>query len=198
MNFFETVRGFLMDPVRSFGAVREKTVSNSLPYYIIILAIGSFLSAIVSVAITSTVLAALQEASAKLGLALPVLTGVGIIAITLFFIVLGIIGVFIVGAWLHLFVYLLGGRQGYGQTVKALMYGSTPLMLIGWIPIIGPGIGGIWSLVLDVLGIRELHQVSTARAVAAVALAFLVLAAIIGFIAAFFIIASSTVTPLPV
>jgi hypothetical protein len=198
MNFFETVRGFLMDPVRSFGAVREKTVSNSLPYYIIILAIGSFLSAIVSVAITSTVLAALQEASAKLGLALPVLTGVGIIAITLFFIVLGIIGVFIVGAWLHLFVYLLGGRQGYGQTVKALMYGSTPLMLIGWIPIIGPVIGGIWSLVLDVLGIRELHQVSTARAVAAVALAFLVLAAIIGFIAAFFIIASSTVTPLPV
>jgi hypothetical protein len=187
-----------MDPVRSFGAVREKTVSNSLPYYIIILAIGSFLSAIVSVAITSTVLAALQEASAKLGLALPVLTGVGIIAITLFFIVLGIIGVFIVGAWLHLFVYLLGGRQGYGQTVKALMYGSTPLMLIGWIPIIGPVIGGIWSLVLDVLGIRELHQVSTARAVAAVALAFLVLAAIIGFIAAFFIIASSTVTPLPV
>ena len=198
MNFFETVRGFLMDPVRSFGAVREKTVSNSLPYYIIILAIGSFLSAIVSVAITSTVLAALQEASAKLGLALPVLTGVGIIAITLFFIVLGIIGVFIVGAWLHLFVYLLGGRQGYGQTVKALMYGSTPLMLIGWIPIIGPVIGGIWSLVLDVLGIRELHQISTAQAVAAVALAFLVLAAIIGFIAAFFIIASSTVTPLPV
>ena len=66
----------------------------------------------------------------------------------------GIIGVFVGGAWLHIFVLLFGGRKGYLQTVKALIYGSTPGLLISWIPVIGI-IGALWTLILEILGIQE-------------------------------------------
>lgn len=42
----------------------------------------------------------------------------------------GIIGVFIDGLLLHLWVYLVGGRNGIGETIKAVM-GVTPSFLLG-------------------------------------------------------------------
>jgi len=52
-------------------------------------------------------------------------------------IIVQFIFIFIGAAWLHLFVYLLGGRKGYLQTLKSVTFGSTPAMLFGWIPFIG-------------------------------------------------------------
>ena len=48
------------------------------------------------------------------------------------------------GLWLHLWVFLVGGRNGVGQTIKAVMYGATPSCLLCWIPIVGI-IAGIWA-----------------------------------------------------
>jgi len=68
-------------------------------------------------------------------------------------------------------------------------------MLIGWIPVIGIIVGGIWALVLAILGIRELQQVSTGRAVGAVILASFILLVIIVLIASWFIISLVSVEP---
>jgi hypothetical protein len=119
--------------------------------------------------------------------------GVAIGAIVL--VIVSLIMVFIIGGWLHLFVYLLGGRKGYLETVKALIFGSTPYMLIGWIPLVGIIIGGIWSLILSILGIRELHQISTGRAAGAVILAAIIIVIIIALIAAWFIISLVSIEP---
>jgi hypothetical protein len=107
-------------------------------------------------------------------------------------IIWGIILVFIGGAWLHLWVYILGGRKGYIQTVKSLMYGSTPLLLIGWIPFVSI-IGEIWAFVLQILGVRELHEISTGRAIGAVIIAILVPVIIAIIIAAALFVAVSRV-----
>jgi hypothetical protein len=95
------------------------------------------------------------------------------------------------------FVFLLGGRRGYLQTLKAITFGSTPAMLFGWIPFAG-FLAGIWSLALGIFGIRELQDLTTTRAVLAVILALMVVVLIIIAIAAFFFIAYSVITPGPV
>ena len=41
-------------------------------------------------------------------------------------------------------------------------------MLLGWIPILGPIIAGIWSTVLAILGLREGHSTTTGKAAAVV------------------------------
>ncbi|WP_054848412.1 hypothetical protein [Methanoculleus chikugoensis] len=51
----------------------------------------------------------------------------------------------LVGVWLHIWVYIFGGRRGIGQTLKAAMYSYTPpFYIIAWIPILGL-IGGAAS-----------------------------------------------------
>ena len=52
---------------------------------------------------------------------------------------------------------------------KAVLYSATPTVLLGWIPLIS-FIAVLWSLVLRIIGIRELHEITTGRAVLALIL----------------------------
>ncbi|WP_157200260.1 hypothetical protein [Methanogenium cariaci] len=60
-----------------------------------------------------------------------------VVASILFIIIFGIIGLFIAGVLLHIFVYIAGGRKGLTTTIRAFIYSLTPNLLFGWIPVIG-------------------------------------------------------------
>ncbi|MGE5832065.1 MAG: YIP1 family protein [Methanomicrobiales archaeon] len=64
---------------------------------------------------------------------------------------------------LHGWVYALGGRGGFSQTVKSVLYGLTPLLLLGYFSPLFL-IAGIWSLGLITLGLRELRGMSLGKA----------------------------------
>lgn len=164
MDFIEKVKGFLMEPSKTFDASKEETLSEAMKYYISIVAIYSAILALLF-AFASTLFGSMMGGfgamfGAGAGIA-------GAIAIFVIFLILLIIGAFINGAILHIGVYIVGGKRGITQTIKALMYGSTPGLLLGWIPIIG-FLALIWSLVLEVLGIRQLHELTTGKAIVAV------------------------------
>jgi hypothetical protein len=196
MDFLETIKGFLMEPVPSFRKARKTPFGDAIKYYLILLIINAILTVIVELVMASAILSAINQAMGQMGMGELFLVGtVGVVVGAIILVILSLILLFIVAGWLHIFVYLLGGRKGYLETVKALIFGSTPYMLIGWIPVIGIIVGGIWSLILEILGIRELHQVSTGRAVGAVILAMLILVIIIVFIAAWFIISLVSIEP---
>jgi len=197
MDYLEMMKGFLLSPLESFRKVRETDWGDSLRYYLILLVINAILSAIVSIGMASTAWTSFSALFTQAGVPLPAVTGAGVIVYALGMIIVQFVLVFIGAAWLHLFVYILGGRRGYLQTLKALTFGSTPAMLFGWIPFIGL-LAGIWSLILGIFGIRELHDMTTVRAAIAVILSVLVVLLIIIVIAAFFLIAYSVVTPVPV
>lgn len=197
MDYFELMKGFLLSPVETFGKVRDTDLGDSLKYYLILLAINAVLSAIVSLAMVSAIWMTFSGIFEQLGLPLPAIAGVGVVLIAIVMIIVQFIFVFIGAAWLHLFVYLLGGRKGYLQTLKSITFGSTPAMLFGWIPFIGL-FAGIWSFGLEILGIRELQEMTTGRAALAVILAVLVIVLIVIAIAAMFFIAFSEITPMPV
>ncbi|KQC05305.1 MAG: hypothetical protein APR55_05860 [Methanolinea sp. SDB] len=190
----DLVRGFLLAPVETFGKVKNADIGDALKYFIVILLINVILSSIVTLVIISTTVTVIDQVFSGLGIALPLAAGAGIIIWAIIVIVLTLVFVFIAGAWFHLWVYLFGGRKGYIETMKAVMYGCTPFMIIGWVPIIGAFIGGLWSIVVEILGLRELHGISTGRAVAAYLAAVIVLLIILVLIASYFVISTVTVT----
>jgi len=172
-----------MDPADAFRQAKDDEPGIVLPFFALLLLFHAAISAVLlSVFMIGT--------SPVPG---PV-TG-GISGAVVFFAILigGFAGAFIFGAWLHLWVYIFGGRRGIWQTIKVVMYGNTPLLLFGWIPFIG-FVFTLWSLVLNILGIYELQEISSLKATLAVALAVMIPLILLIILAAYFMIASVTTT----
>jgi len=197
MDYFELMKGFLLTPVETFRTVRDTDLGDSLKYYLILLAINAVLSAIVSLAMASAVRTTITSIFTQAGIPLPAVTGAGVIGIALMMIIVQFVLVFIGAAWLHVFVWLLGGRRGYLQTLKAIIFGSTPTMLFGWIPFIG-FLAGLWSLVLGIFGLQELQNMTTLKAVLVIFFSVMIVILIAIAIASFFVIAYSESGPIPV
>jgi hypothetical protein len=173
MGFGSKFGGFVRNPADTFGELRKETLGGALKYTLICLVIFGVAAGLVSSLPFTLTGVAMWEmwfggASNPLG---SILGGaLSWIPITVgFSIVGGLLFIFVGGAWIHLWVYLLGGRKshGYRQTVKALAYGVTPMCVVGWVPLIGGLAGGIWALVVAVIGLRELHGITTGKATAA-------------------------------
>ncbi|OPX73643.1 MAG: Yip1 domain protein [Methanoregulaceae archaeon PtaU1.Bin059] len=196
MDTLETIKGFLMQPVESFRKVRGTSLGDAITYFLIIVIINTILTVIVDLVFASAILAMFTQVMVQMGMGeVFLMEMIGMVAVAIIMVIASLVLLFVFAGWLHLFVYLLGGRKGYAETVKAMIFGSTPYMLIGWIPVIGLFVGGIWSLILEILGIRELHQVSTGRAAGAVVLSVFILALLIILIAAWFFISLVSVMP---
>jgi len=161
----DKMRGFLFNPSESFWKVADEEIGDTLLYF--------FLIAVIY-AVLATVMTAMKVSNhpflALFGF------GFGIDLIILKFLVV------LVFSWLlalmyslllHFWVWLIGGRKGIYQTVRSVLYSLTALMLIGWIPDIGPPVGLLWSVVVGILGVEELHQLPRWRAAGAVILAIL-------------------------
>ena len=64
----------------------------------------------------------------------------------------------------HVALRVLGGATGtYRTTLKAVCYSSSALAF-NVFPLCGTLIGAVWQVVVQVIGMRELHRTSTARA----------------------------------
>ena len=182
-QIIEKIRGFLLSPVETFQKSRDDEVVPALAYFIVLLVINGILWALV---MASRVMMHPVLAVTRYGLGTnPVLVFItGLILV----IVLELFFILIFGLWLHLFAYITGARKGIMQTEKAVIYGSTPLLLLGWIPVIGSFIGGIWTIILTIIGLREMHGITTGKAVIAYVLSFAIIVIILVLIIGWFVI----------
>jgi hypothetical protein len=180
------VKGFILKPVETFQQSRNDEPGVVFSYFAALLLINAILSAIIALIGIETMprFAGMPE-----GIAVPVI-------VFLMALAGGFIVTLIFAAWLHLWVYILGGRKGIMQTFKAIIYGHTPRLLLGWIPVIG-FIFVLWSLALGILGIRELQEMSTGKAILAVVIAVMIPLVIILLVAAYFITSYVTTTAIP-
>jgi hypothetical protein len=164
-NIVDKVKGFIIDPEESFRQSSADDLGEALMYFAVLLAINAVLSGIISMALGT------------------VTTG---IVTVIFDFISWIIGLFVTGIVVHIFVVLFIGGKGIEQTFKVMMYGATPALLLGWIPLVSI-IAGLWSLVLYILGIRELHETTTGKAAAAVIVPFVLLLVAVTIILAAFV-----------
>jgi hypothetical protein len=181
MDFFEKVKGFLFEPSKTFDAIKGESLSEAIKYYAIIAAVYSAIFALM-LAFIGTLFGSIMGGR-NLGMLMGAGAGAsGAIIFFVLFIISAIIGAFVGGAILHIFVYIVGGRKGIAQTIKVAMYASTPGLLLGWLPVINI-ITSIWSILLNIVGIRQLHELTTGKAVLAVLIP-LILAVILAVIVA--------------
>ncbi len=183
MDFFEKVKGFLIEPSKTFDAVKGDTLNEAMKYYVCIAAIYSALIALLFAFAPTLLALTMGFGFRNLGMMPGVDARFLAIGIFVVFLIFMIIGVFIIGAIYHIGVYIVGGKKGIEQTIKALMYGQTPGLLLGWIPIIGI-IAGIWSFVLYILGIRQLQEITTGKAILAVLIPIIIIVVLIVVLAA--------------
>ncbi len=79
-----------------------------------------------------------------------------------------IIGVFVGAAILHLFLMLVGGNNGgFSTTTRVVCYANCTAIL-QLVPFCGGIVGGIWTIVLEVIGLAIAHRTSQGKAAAAV------------------------------
>ncbi len=192
MDFIEKVKGFLLEPSKTFDALKEEPLEEAVKYYAVIAAVYSAFLALL-LAFASNLVGNMMGFG-NMGMMMGAGAGIGV-AIIFFvvFIIIAIAGAFIGGALLHIFVYIVGGRRGIVQTIKAGMYGSTPSLLFGWIPVVN-FIAIIWSLVTEVIGIRQLHELTTGKAILAVILPIIlaiILTIVLAAIIAVFIVSTT-------
>lgn len=160
----QTAREVLFNPVSFFGSIRRE---------------GDFLNPLVFAVICSLISAVI---GGLLGFVISLATGNGIggsvggLISTIIFTPIGTaIGAFIGAAIYHLLVLLIvrPSHQGYEATFRVVAYASV-VQLFSWlavIPILGILIAiaiAVYSVVLSVLGIREMHATTTGRAAAVV------------------------------
>jgi hypothetical protein len=87
-------------------------------------------------------------------------------------------GMFIHAAILHLLLLLVrGGNSGFQGTFRVIAY-SQAAQVWGVIPFVGGWIGGVWQLIVQAIGLREIHETSYVR----IFLAFLIPAAVVLFL----------------
>ena len=90
---------------------------------------------------------------------MPILAGISV------FLPLGVaLGTIVWAAVLHVSLAVLGGARGtFTATLKAVCYSSSATAF-NVFPVCGAAIGAVWQVVVQVIGLRELHRTSTARA----------------------------------
>lgn len=157
----------MFSPSETFDASMEDSLGDAFKYFIVILTIYAVLSAI-RAAVAFLLIGGMFGLGMPFYVVVPFVVGI----------IGGIIGIFIVGPWLHIWVCLFGGRNGLVQTIKAVIYGETPALLLGWIPIVNY-IAMIWSIILGIIGLRQLHGLPTGKAVLAAIPALIFIAAVI-------------------
>jgi signal peptidase I len=82
--------------------------------------------------------------------------------------VITLISVYFTAAITQLWLWIVRGKRGtFSETMACVCYTSAP-SLLGVVPFLGGLIGGVWQLVLLVIGLRQVHQTTLARAVFAV------------------------------
>ena len=186
LSFGEKAKGFVGTPLNTFNNVEAEAPGSALKYFTIWLVIYAIVRTTVFYTVERRVFETLWD-SLGLGDAALYLYRFDPVIFGLLAVAGAFASLFISGSWTHLFVRAFGGRKGYGNTIKAFAYGYTPVFLFGWLPFVGM-LFSIWALVLNIIGIRQLHQISTGRAIGAVLLGIVALMIIVFLIALFVVL----------
>lgn len=79
-----------------------------------------------------------------------------------------LLSLFVSAGVTHLMLKMIGApRRDVGTTVRVFAYAYSP-QILGVIPWLGQVVGGVWMVVLAIIGLREAHRTTTMKAALAV------------------------------
>jgi hypothetical protein len=169
----------LQDPVGSFVRTVVAVVTQPVPFFRGIARQGNFVNPLVFALICALISALL---SGIIGLIFaPLFAGpgdtgeafaggiVGLVVTLILSPILTTIGLIIAAGIFHLLVliFVRPSNMGFEATFRVASY-TQVTQLISWIPIVGSIVAAVWSIVLLIFGIREVHSTTTGKAAAIV------------------------------
>jgi hypothetical protein len=189
-SFADVVRRVVLQPVGFFaGLPRRGSLLNPLVFALICTEIAAIVGGILSLAGVGGAFVT------GYGFQAPENQGLGeFIGSVVFAPMGGAIGVFVVAGIAHLLVRLVVGANnaGFGATFRVAAYTSVT-SLVSWIPFVG-GLLALYGIYLSVVGIREMHNTTTGKALVVVVLPAIVIVvlALLGLLVAGAIFLSRT------
>lgn len=151
--FIHTVKGVLTRPIAFFTTLKPFSDLFSLALFIFI---NSFVATLASMTY-QFVFGAMINPLALVGI--PFIVCGAVIAPLIVTVIY-----FLVGAVLHLFFNIVGGSEkGFNTTMSVYGLGSAA-MLFGIIPFIGGLINLVYTIIINIFGQAEAHQISAGRA----------------------------------
>jgi hypothetical protein len=182
-SFVSTARGVLLNPTSFFrGIARRGDFFNPAIFALICALISALLGGLLSLVFAPFLAGPEDTAGEALAGGL-----VGFIVTLILSPIYTVVALLIGAGIYHLLVLLLvrPSHAGFEATFRVVCYVAA-VQLVSWIPIVN-FVAGIYAVVLSVLGIREVHNTTTGRAlaivlipVAVVLLLVLLLGALIG------------------
>ena len=170
-SFADVVRQVVLEPVGFFaGLPRRGSLLNPLVFALICTEIAAILGGILSLAGVGGAFVT------GYGFQVPQNQGFGeFIGSVVLAPIGGVIGVFVVAVIAHLLVRLVVGatNAGFGATFRVVAYTSVT-SLVSWIPFVG-GLLALYGIYLAVVGIREMHNTTTGKALVVVLLPVIVI-----------------------
>lgn len=189
----QEITGMLTKPAETFRKLKERPGVRPLQYFAVLVGINLVLLVILAIFTNEY-----RKISYPFGYQPPL--AILITGTILGPLLLAVIGAFVVILLLHAGAYIFGGRKGIQATATVFMLGITPLLLIAWILPSAGGLAGpvaiiaiLWSGVLFVIGIRELHAITSKRSIGAVVVPTFLITL---FILTIFIISYSAYDPM--
>ena len=161
-NFFKSTKEILLAPSATFRNLkREGTMGRALTFAAISAAIMGAM-----IGVTQAILFMLGTGDVAIGAG--ILVGTVLVG-TLLYPLFAVLGCYLGGGMLHVLLGLFGAKKyTYNATVRSIAYmqmSSWPFMIV---PIVGLVIGGIWILVVQIIGLAEVHETTKVRVALAV------------------------------
>lgn len=180
-GFLGTWRESLFDPESFFGRVRDRgSIARALLYFLLVTVVGAFFTlAWQSVWISVLEMGAYVRAGEATAVG-PVLS---------FFVspFLALFGFLMATVVYHVAALVVApDRRGMGGTARVVCYAAGP-SLLAVVPLVGSLVGAVWTLVLQVVGLRRVHRTGTGRALVMVfwlPASFVILAVVLLLVAA--------------
>jgi hypothetical protein len=163
---WDMIRGVLLDPMHTFRRMKfSGDLGSPIIFALILGTIGMLGSLFWNMVIQGMGFFAGNHRVEELYLS------TGLMAIlTIFSPVFVLIGLFIASGILHVCLLITGGaKNGFEATFRVVAYASGSTALFQLIPF-GGLVGGVWTIVAQVIGAREMHETTTGRALLAVLL----------------------------
>ncbi len=190
--FVETVKSIVTAPIPAFArARRQGDLISPFAYAVLVGWLGVVVAQLWHLAMGTSLLS-LMSPEVRRGVPfLVAATGFGLAFTLVLAPIFILLGLFIWGAIVHLFLMLFGGTKdsptGFEGTLRVLAW-STTAQLAQVVPFAGGLIALVWGIALQTLGLASFHRTSHGRALAAVLAPILFCcvcaALLIGFIAA--------------
>jgi hypothetical protein len=174
------LKGVLLEPGRTFReASQQAGIGWALLYWFLFATVGTLFGIFWSIVTNAMWLATLTDIADRLppeadrfleAFGGPA-AGAGIFYVFALpvYLILGLISLFLVAGIIHLFLLLVGGaNRGFEATFRVVAYAGGSTALFNIFPLCGGLVGLVWGIVVQILGLKELHETSGGKAALAV------------------------------